>query len=230
MLSHQHSLVAASTSKSGAPTVDCDLAIKSIPFQQLRDPYASGEVLEGSDTDSDDELTTIHRRPTMASSSPRPALDIVHTSIGDRDADHEAGGSFTLKRPAIVDRTTTRGIDTDMDSSDSELDDSDFEDGPQATRSILLNRPTEPQANIGHLHVCLYHWRVFCKGNLPLMLMPLSRLNNRCLIAISPLPKPLKPYRNCLFSLQTALPSLRPQPSLASFLHLQRLLGLRSKL
>ncbi|KAI9235125.1 MAG: hypothetical protein BYD32DRAFT_489142 [Podila humilis] len=121
MLSHQHSLVAASTSKSGAPTVDCDLAIKSIPFQQLRDPYASGEVLEGSDTDSDDELT--------------------------------AGGSFTLKRPAIVDRTTTRGIDTDMDSSDSELDDSDFEDGPQATRSILLNRPTEPQANIGHLHM-----------------------------------------------------------------------------
>ncbi|KFH63655.1 hypothetical protein MVEG_10349 [Podila verticillata NRRL 6337] len=153
MLSHQHSLVAASTSKSGAPTVDCDLAIKSIPFQQLRDPYASGEVLEGSDTDSDDELTTIHRRPTMASSSPRPALAIVHTSIGDRDADHEAGGSFTLKRPAIVDRTTTRGIDTDMDSSDSELDDSDFEDRQQATRSILLNQPTEPQANIGHLHM-----------------------------------------------------------------------------
>ncbi|KAF9371219.1 hypothetical protein CPC16_003183 [Podila verticillata] len=49
--------MAASTSKSGAPTVDCDLAIKSIPFQQLCDPYASGEVLEGSDTDSDDELT-----------------------------------------------------------------------------------------------------------------------------------------------------------------------------
>ncbi|KAF9279729.1 hypothetical protein BGZ74_002784 [Mortierella antarctica] len=59
-----------------------------------------------------------------------------------------AGRSSTLKRPAVIDVMTTQEIDTDMDSSDSESDNTDFEDGQQATRSDFLSQPTEPQATM----------------------------------------------------------------------------------